>query len=300
MNLLSLRAPGQATAQAWSWSLSLLVHGLAIAAAIGLVSDLRLASQPEPFRWEVSQVSGPSPSPQQSTRTMATRSSPAPEPAPRPAQEMIPEESRAVPPSPRTVPISRPAVQAMEASPPVMPIAAGTPIIASPVHGDANASPATQVSAAPTLAADSAMPQEMAQDSQSAPQTAELGQSTEAPQTASLSSGPQISSLESSTPATPVKADYGWLAQTLRSRIDSLKRYPTQARSNRWEGRVVLNAVIGESGQLVDLTVLESSGHPVLDNAAVEVLKQACPLSLPHPLGRPRIVVQVPISYQLH
>ncbi len=52
-------------------------------------------------------------------------------------------------------------------------------------------------------------------------------------------------------------------------------------------------------GQLVELKVSESSGHSVLDEAALEVLKKAAPLTLPQPLGRPQVVVQVPISYRL-
>ncbi|MFM8551983.1 MAG: energy transducer TonB [Nitrospiraceae bacterium] len=99
--------------------------------------------------------------------------------------------------------------------------------------------------------------------------------------------------------AAQTKSDYGWLAQTIRSRVEQLKHYPHMARANRWEGRVVLRAVIGEDGQLVDLTIAESSGHSVLDDAAVDVLKKAAPLALPQPLGRSQVVVQVPISYRL-
>ncbi len=100
-----------------------------------------------------------------------------------------------------------------------------------------------------------------------------------------------------SLPAT--KADYGWLAEALWNRVEQLKRYPHLARMNRWEGMVVLQAVIRHDGQLVDLKVAESSGHAVLDQDAMEVMRKACPLDLKHPLGRPQVVVQVPISYKL-
>ena len=54
-----------------------------------------------------------------------------------------------------------------------------------------------------------------------------------------------------------------------------------------------------EDGHLLDLAVSESSGHSVLDQDALEVLKIASPLTLKHPLGKPQVVVQVPISYRL-
>jgi len=60
-----------------------------------------------------------------------------------------------------------------------------------------------------------------------------------------------------------------------------------------------LRAVIREDGQLMDLEVAESSGHQVLDLAALEIVRQASPLKLLHDLGQPQVVVQVPISYRL-
>ncbi|MFM8551982.1 MAG: hypothetical protein ACKOCD_06685 [Nitrospiraceae bacterium] len=56
MTELSLHRTGEVQAYAWSWAVSLLVHGLAIGAAVVLVSGLRLAPQPEPFRWVVSKI----------------------------------------------------------------------------------------------------------------------------------------------------------------------------------------------------------------------------------------------------
>jgi protein TonB len=40
--------------------------------------------------------------------------------------------------------------------------------------------------------------------------------------------------------------DYGWLAESLWAKVERLKRYPPIARMNRWEGKVVLQAVIRE------------------------------------------------------
>ena len=95
------------------------------------------------------------------------------------------------------------------------------------------------------------------------------------------------------------KQDYGWLREALWHRIEKFKRYPHLARSNRWEGIVLLEAVINNSGQLIDLRVAESSGYAILDEEAMEVLRKSCPIHLPHPLGRTDVTVRVPISYKL-
>ena len=98
-------------------------------------------------------------------------------------------------------------------------------------------------------------------------------------------------------PAT--RADYGWLVESLWNRVEQLKRYPHVARMNRWEGRVVLRAVIREDGELIELNIAESSGHSVLDRDALEILRKASPIKLKHPLGQRQVVVQIPISYRL-
>ncbi len=82
-------------------------------------------------------------------------------------------------------------------------------------------------------------------------------------------------------------------------RVANLKRYPHLARARHLEGRVVVRAVIREDGHLTKVDVAESSGHEILDMDAIEIIKRACPLHLRQPLGRPEVVVQVPISYKL-
>ena len=95
------------------------------------------------------------------------------------------------------------------------------------------------------------------------------------------------------------QADFGWLSESLWKRIEQLKRYPMQARARRWEGKVVLEAVIREDGAILECQVAESSGHGILDQEAISVLRRASPLALKHPLGKERITILVPIAYQL-
>jgi protein TonB len=100
-----------------------------------------------------------------------------------------------------------------------------------------------------------------------------------------------------STPAP--QRDYGWLAETLRARIEELKRYPPMARMNNWQGKVVLKFVVKDDGTVENLEVVQSSGHAVLDEAAMETIRRASPLPLKHELGKPRVTFQFPISYTL-
>jgi protein TonB len=95
------------------------------------------------------------------------------------------------------------------------------------------------------------------------------------------------------------RADFGWLTQALLRRIEQLKRYPQKARLNRWEGTVVVRAIIREDGYFADLTMEKSSGHDVLDLDAIELLRKASPMTLKHELGRPQVTIRIPIRYKL-
>jgi protein TonB len=96
-----------------------------------------------------------------------------------------------------------------------------------------------------------------------------------------------------------VKTDHRWLAESLWRRVAELKRYPNSARLNGQEGKVVLKAVIRSDGHLMEVTVQKSSGHQILDAAAIEAVKLACPLHMKHAINKPEIVVSLPIVYRL-
>jgi len=107
-------------------------------------------------------------------------------------------------------------------------------------------------------------------------------------------------------PSAPIHAegrrsprDFGWVAEVLLGRIRSLRHYPPEARTNGWEGRVLLRAIITEQGDLHEAVIEESSGYSILDRDALENLRRAFPLSLPRELGQPRVVLRIPIRYEL-
>jgi protein TonB len=93
--------------------------------------------------------------------------------------------------------------------------------------------------------------------------------------------------------------DYGWLAEALWHRIEQHKRYPSKARAQHWEGKVVLEVVIRDDGTIVSFHVAESSGHEDLDQNALQIVKQASPLLLKHPLGQTQVTILIPVTYKL-
>lgn len=95
------------------------------------------------------------------------------------------------------------------------------------------------------------------------------------------------------------RPDFGWVAQALWQRLGQLKRYPYAARINRWEGTVVVRAVVKQDGDVADLVLEQSSGHEALDEDALELLRRVSPLPLQFELGRPELQIRVPITYKL-
>ncbi len=108
-----------------------------------------------------------------------------------------------------------------------------------------------------------------------------------------------IQTAKAVAPGSDTKADYRWLADSLWKRVTELKRYPSSARLNGVEGKVVVKAVIRSDGHLADVSIQKSSGHPELDAAAVETVKLATPLTITQELKRAEVVVSLPIVYSL-
>ena len=96
------------------------------------------------------------------------------------------------------------------------------------------------------------------------------------------------------------RPDYVWLATAIRSRIEELKKYSEQARSNGWEGRVVVATTVQADGRLMDIRVVESSGNGRLDEDARQILHDASPMVLSQPLQAAQVIVKVPILFGLH
>lgn len=64
----------------------------------------------------------------------------------------------------------------------------------------------------------------------------------------------------------------------IRKKIVSHQSYPFTARTQKLEGSVKINFKINPDGSLSSSNVIQSSGHKILDTAALKALKKSVPL----------------------
>ena len=292
------RSGGHKDAHVQGWLVSVLLHGTVALAAILLVKQFQLVPQNEPFKWNVAMVSPTQP-------VQPTASPPSQAPAP-----LVPSTTSV--PSPRvqqtapaqTLPSRQPLAQQTTPSisertvtpvvtePPAPPPPEPTTPLQSAAHTTQPAEPIRHETVAP-----------MAVSAESADQTApSSAPSAILEQTAQSDQAPASTQMAAISPApmsAPTTRDYGWLSEAILRRVEELKRYPASARVDRAEGKVVVKAVINEDGSIGEVEVFQSSGHPGLDKAAIETLRQAAPFHLPRPLGQPRMTIKIPMSYRL-
>jgi len=77
------------------------------------------------------------------------------------------------------------------------------------------------------------------------------------------------------------------------------RSYPRAARRAGIEGVVMVSTVMGRDGTLVESHIAASSGHPLLDRAALELLARASPVPPLPDLPRD-VELHLPIGYQLN
>ena len=98
--------------------------------------------------------------------------------------------------------------------------------------------------------------------------------------------GPRVRRVTSASPTTTETAYYFESWRRKVQRVGQLN-YPEAARTARLYGSLRLLVAIAADGALVDARVLESSGHRVLDEAAVRIVRLAAPFA-PFPPGMRR------------
>lgn len=295
---------GTGPAHAHGWMVSLLCHALGVGCAVLMMAEIDKPVLPTLFQWEVAVVEAPPsvpPSPVEPAR-VPPESQPVkrvaePQPLvtpPVPVQQMVREVTRAV--------------EAVE------PVQQAAPEVVTQAEASIERPMTQSVESQAVATSQEAVVEQRVSQVAVAARVARA-QPAETP--AQIEAAPQIVERESppvetASPAVEhrvvqerlvrhreIHADYGWLSDALWRRIEELKRYPAQAKVNHWEGKVVVEAVIRDDGEVVALSIAESSGRAVLDQEAMAVMKKASPLALKHPLGKPRVTIFVPISYRL-
>jgi len=303
--------PGvQKDAHVQGWLVSIFLHGTVAVTAILLMKQVPLVPHDEAFTWDVAMTSPgqpvqPAAAPQNQGPTPfvpSTTSTPSP-----PMQQAVPAQ---------TLPPPQPLVQQTTSS-----IAEE---IITPVLPDVRPPQPTTHSQSETRTTPSAKPiahrpetamvaestsivkQDEAQEgtiAESAAQTVPSNHPSEIPEQAShadmVPAPMQMAAISPAPTGAPAKRDFGWLSEAILRRVEELKRYPASARVDRAEGKVVVKAVINEDGNVGEVEVFQSSGHPGLDKAAIDTLRQAAPFHLPRPLGQPGMTIKIPMSYRL-
>lgn len=292
-----------------AWCISLTLHGVVVGLSLAFVAQIKPALPKDMFQWDVALVEeARSDSKSESGKSaMAPDQQPAKKPLPSRIQSM-PEAAQPIKPLVSTTKRIETSQPRIESRPPIERKMEATQPRDEPVGqrivavAETRAEPAAE---AKESVAGAALPEPV--ESQSVQQepvaiASAPPSSTEVP---IAQAAPALGSSQDSTvyaaPASghEAKADNRWLAESLWRRVAELKRYPNSARMNGEEGKVILKAVIRSDGHLADVFILKSSGHSALDAAAIEAVKLACPLYMKHAIGKPHIVVSLPIVYSL-
>jgi protein TonB len=320
-----VRQAGDRSADALGWIASLLIHALTLGAAIVLAADFSLIPRPRPFHWEVSLVAAPQPEALISDLPRPSHTSPV---SPSVDTDSHVSETkvsrRAYRPDvksrqsgSRPVGDTAPSSNVTTAEAVIAELVNGDSLVERPAVSPPEPEPDTEDGESGDLREDTAenntdsVPPDLASLPVSHVEPDDMPPpDVETPTKLAPVSEPAIQEpdrlayhpaphFQDPIVAKTLHADYGWLANDIFAKVEELKRYPYLAKTNRWQGNVVLQAIISHDGGVSDIEVVESSGHAMLDRDAMDLLAQVSPIRLKHPLGQPHIVVQIPIGYRL-
>lgn len=78
------------------------------------------------------------------------------------------------------------------------------------------------------------------------------------------------------------------------------KKYPPIAAHRRQEGKAKVTIHINEAGKLLDILVSQSSGHKILDDQALEIVKKGfAEVPLPESLKGREFKLSIPVGFRL-
>lgn len=105
-------------------------------------------------------------------------------------------------------------------------------------------------------------------------------------------------------PAGPSQAELddakGRYGNTLWGAIGKQKQYPKVALMRGWQGDVVVELQLDGSGKLKSKKIIQSSGHSVLDEKALEMVEKAAPFPAPpESLRGSSFSIKVPIPFKI-
>lgn len=78
------------------------------------------------------------------------------------------------------------------------------------------------------------------------------------------------------------------------------KRYPREARREGQEGTPTVRFTVNRRGRVSNISITRSSGHELLDQATIKLIRRAAPLPpMPRAMGRDSVTMSLPIAYEL-
>jgi len=94
-------------------------------------------------------------------------------------------------------------------------------------------------------------------------------------------------------------AEYGPYLARFRQRVQDALAYPLAARRRGLSGTVELEVLIDPAGKVRRVEVSSSSSHALLDEAAVDAVRQMAPLPMPETLPARALRVKLPLVFEL-
>jgi len=299
------------------WGFSLLLHGILLSAIVPAFLHLPAPTHPEPFRWNVMFVELP----QQTTpvepdsdaffakefllttEAEVHSSVSAPMDVPGLAEQAkkdryhIAEESNdTVKPLLATRPPTLIAQPQPEVSPQMPATTETTSVIQEILPGE---QPKTTMVATPVRREPSShliAPIEQELPSTSVSSTADAAVTAAQPRDTPSVPPPPASPAASGQSSAP-RADYSWLQRAVSRRLEELKRSSRPSLDDSSKLKVLVKAVVSNTGELMEAEVVKSSGLNRIDQEAMTLVQRAFPMPLDYAIERPQIVMRIPITY---
>ena len=111
---------------------------------------------------------------------------------------------------------------------------------------------------------------------------------------------PHVAAADSASHSQAIQSASANISHSITRRLAAHFHYPPLARKRGWEGRVVLELRVEANGNMSRVRLAESSGHVVLDRAAIESAStiEALPESVHWLAGRYTDIL-IPVHYRL-